>query len=270
MVSRLSLNQKTTDSLSVAEAVDACARGGLGWIGLWRGHVAETGLDQSARVTAEAGLGVSSLCRGGFFPAETEEEFEANVEDNLRAIDESAALGTDVLVLVCGGIAGEDLEDSRRQVTEGIARIVPHARDRGVKLAVEPLHPMFAADRSVIVTMAQALAIAEGHAPDEVGVVVDTYHIWWDPDIWDLIGRAGERIFAYQVCDWLDPLPDLLMGRGMMGDGVIEFRRFTEAVTAAGYDGPIEVEIFNEEIWSRDAASVIAEMVERFEQLVVY
>lgn len=269
MSSRLSLNQKTTDSLDLGQAVDACSRAGLEWIGLWREPVAGHGLAESAATVADAGVRVSSLCRGGFFPAESVAEFEDNVADNLAAIDEAAALGTDVLVLVCGGIARGDLDGSRRQVAEGIARIAPHAAAQGIGLAIEPLHPMFGADRSVVVTMAQALDIAESHAPEEVGVVVDTYHLWWDPEVWTQIERAGERILAYQVCDWLDPLPDLLMGRGMMGDGVIEFRRFTEAVTKAGYAGPIEVEIFNQAIWDRNADAVISEMIERFEELVV-
>jgi sugar phosphate isomerase/epimerase len=267
-MSRLSLNQKTVNRLDVPALVDVCLDAGLGWVGLWREPVSGHGLGITADTVSESGLRVSSLCRGGFFPAATEARFEANVADNLVAIDEAAALGTDVLVMVCGGIANGDLDNSRRQVAEGIARALPHARERGVRLAIEPLHPMFAADRSVVVTMAQALDMAEVHRPDEVGVVVDTYHLWWDPDVWDQIARAGERIMAYQVCDWLDPLPDPLMGRGMMGDGVIEFRRFTEAVTNAGYEGPIEVEIFNEEIWSRDARDVVAEMVERYRDLV--
>jgi sugar phosphate isomerase/epimerase len=165
-------------------------------------------------------------------------------------------------------VAGNGLDESRRQVAEGIALVAPHAADRGVRLAIEPLHPMYAADRSVIVTLSQALDLAEEHTPEQVGVVVDTFHLWWDPDVWAQIDRAGPRIFAYQVCDWLDPLPDVLMGRGMMGDGVIEFRRFTEAVTEAGYDGPIEVEIFNEDIWARDPTSVIDEMIDRFRRLV--
>lgn len=266
--SRLSLNQKTTDRLSVPEAVDACVNADLGWIGLWREPVADFGLEESAVAVRTAGLGVSSLCRGGFFPAATDEEFEANVADNLLAVDEAARLGTDVVVLVCGGVVEGDLDRSRRQVAEGIALTAPHAAASGVRLAIEPLHPMYAADRSVVVTLSQALDIAETHPTEHVGVVIDTFHLWWDPDVWTQIERAGKRIFSYQVCDWLDPLPDLLMGRGMMGDGVIEFRRFTEAVTAAGYDGPIEVEIFNDEIWARQPDEVIAQMIERFGELV--
>lgn len=266
--SRLSLNQKTTEYWPLEEAAAGCAAAGVEWIGLWREPVADYGLEGAARLVAEAGLGVSSLCRGGFFPSESEEEWEAAVEDNRRAVDEAAALETDTLVLVCGGITEGDLDRSRQQVAEGIAALAPYAAEHGVRLAIEPLHPMFCADRSVIVTLEQALDIADALGTETVGVVVDTYHLWWDPGVWDQIARASGRIFAYQVCDWLDPLPDLLMGRGMMGDGVIDFRRFTEAVTAAGYSGPIEVEIFNQEVWDTPGPEVVATMIDRFDRLV--
>lgn len=265
---RLSLNQKTTERWTLEEAVAGCVAAGVQWIGLWREHVAPLGPERAAAVIREAGLGVSSLCRGGFFPAETQAGWEANVAENLAVVEEAAVLGTDTVVLVCGGVAGGDLDESRRQVTAGIAAVEPHARRLGIRLAIEPLHPMFCADRSVIVTLAQALDVAEAFDPEVVGVVVDTFHLWWDPEVWTQIARAGRRIFSYQVCDWLDPLPDVLLGRGMMGDGVIDFARFTSAVTAAGYDGPIEVEIFNREIWDRPGDEVVATMIERFDRLV--
>lgn len=266
--SRLSLNQKTTEYWSTPQAVEGCVEAGLQWIGLWREPVAATGLDETAAIVGEAGLGVSSLCRGGFFPSATDAGWEEAVSENCVVVDEAEALGTDTVVLVCGGIAGGDLDRSRRQVEEGIATVAPYAAERGVRLAIEPLHPMFCADRSVIVSLAQALDVADRIGFDNVGVVVDTFHLWWDPDVWDQIARAGERIFSYQVCDWLDPLPDVLLGRGMMGDGVIDFRPFTEAVTAAGYTGPIEVEIFNQEIWDTPGDQVVALMIDRYERLV--
>lgn len=265
---RLSLNQKTTQHWSVEQAISGCVNAGISWIGLWREHVAAEGLEQAADLVRAAGLGVSSLCRGGFFPSATRAGWEAAVADNRLAIDEAATLGTDTLVLVCGGIAGGDLDGSRQQVVDGIAAIVPHAADRGIRLAIEPLHPMFCADRSVVVTLRQALDIAEAFDAATVGVVIDTFHLWWDPETWDQIARAGDRIFSYQVCDWLDPLPDPLMGRGMMGDGVIDFRRFTAAVAAAGYGGPIEVEIFNDEVWDTPGADVIETMKRRYSELV--
>lgn len=265
---RLSLNQKTTQHWSLERAVAGCVDADLSWIGVWREHVEPYGVEEASRIIAEAGLDVSTLCRGGFFPAESQEAWRANVEENQRVIDEAALLGTDTVVVVCGGMATGDLDRSRRQVAEGIEAVVPYAAERRIRLAIEPLHPMFCADRSVIVTLGQALDIAEPLPADVVGVVIDTYHLWWDPDVWEQIERAGERIFSFQVGDWLDPLPDVLMGRGMMGDGVIDFARFARAVAAAGYTGPIEVEIFNEEIWATEGEEVLAHMVEAFTRLV--
>lgn len=263
---RLSLNQKTTEHWTLEEAVAGCVAAGLEWIGLWREHIAPVGVEEAAAMVKEAGLSVSSLCRGGFFPAEDASGWEAAIDENRRVIDEAAALGTDTVVLVCGGVAGGDLDRSRRQVADGIEAIVPYAAERGIRLAIEPLHPMFCADRSVIVTLRQALDVAERFPADVVGVVIDTFHLWWDPEVWEQIERAGERIFSYQVCDWLDPLPDVLMGRGMMGDGVIDFRRFTAAVTDAGYTGPIEVEIFNEAVWNTPGDEVVATMIDRYDR----
>lgn len=265
---RLSLNQKTTQHWTVEEAIAGCVEAGISWIGLWREHVAQAGLERTAALVRQAGLGVSSLCRGGFFPAPTEVGRQGAIEENRRVVDEAVALGTDTIVLVCGGLAGGSLDDAREQVVDGIGAVAPYAAERGVRLAIEPLHPMFCADRSVIVTLAQALEVAEVFEADTVGVVIDTFHLWWDPTVWGHIARAGERIFSYQVCDWLDPLPDILMGRGMMGDGVIDFARFSEAVAAAGYRGPIEVEIFNHSVWDTPGAEVLATMSERFERLV--
>ncbi|CAN5692228.1 sugar phosphate isomerase/epimerase [soil metagenome] len=245
--SRFSLNQYTTHGWSLTEAVAGCVERGVHHIGLWRDKFAELGLSDSAELLRSSGLSVSSLCRGGFFPTEAD-----GGADNRRAVDEAAALGTDVLVLVCGGLPpnDRDLDRARQRVADGIAELATYGAANGVKLAIERLHPLFGADRSVIVSLAQALDIAEQFPADQVGVVVDTYHVWWDPDVWNQIERAGERILAFQVCDWIVPLPDVLLGRGMMGEGIIELRRFRQAVDAAGYAGVIEVEIFNQEIWN--------------------
>lgn len=269
MTPRLSLNQKTTEHWTLPEAVNGCAAAGLDWIGLWREHVAPIGVAEAARLVADAGLQVSSLCRGGFFTSPDPAGWRMAVEENRRVIDEAATLGTDTVVLVCGGMTGLDLDTARAQVRDGIEAVAPHAAESGVRLAIEPLHPMFCADRSVIVTLEQALDVAEQFPAETVGVVIDTYHLWWDPDVWEQIARAGRRIFSYQVCDWLDPLPDVLMGRGMMGDGVIDFARFTAAVTGAGYTGPIEVEIFNDDIWHMPGDQVVATMIDRYRRLVM-
>jgi sugar phosphate isomerase/epimerase len=263
-LSRLSLNQATTQHWSVREAVEGCVRAGIPYIGLWREHVTRTGLRESARIVRDSGLRVSSLCRGGWFPASTATERQARIDDNLRAIDEAVELGADLLVLVCGPAYDRAIDVGRQQVEEGIAAIAPYAAERGVRLGIEPLHPMFAGDRSVIVTLAEANQIAYQFASRQVGVVIDVYHVWWDPDIYHQITLAANRIFAFHVNDWLAPPPDILMGRGMMGDGVIELRRLRSAVDEAGYSGPIEVEIFNKEIWDTPGDEVLKLMCTRY------
>ena len=266
---RLSLNQITINRWTLREAVDGCARHGLRWIGLWRDKVAEAGLDNSARLVRDAGLGVSSLCRSGFFPAATAAERQARIEDNRRAIEEAATLGAPLLVLVCGPAADRDLAAAREQVGEGIATLAAEAAAAGVRLGIEPLHPMFAGDRSVVVTLAQATDLATPFPPDRVGVVVDAYHVWWDPELKAEIRRAGGRIAGYHVSDWLVPAPDMLMGRGMMGDGVIQLRELRAEIEAAGYQGPIEVEIFNRELWDAPDPDAALELVRaRFAETV--
>jgi sugar phosphate isomerase/epimerase len=262
--SRLSLNQATTQHWGMADTIDGCARAGVGWIGLWRHKVAEIGIPETARRVREAGLRVSSLCRGGFFPAPTAEERRARIEDNHKALDEAAALGTDVLVLVCGPAPDRDLDAAREMVFDGIAAMLPSAEQRGVRVAIEPLHPMFAGDRSVVVTLEQANDMAERLASPWVGVAVDVYHVWWDPCVYQEIARARGRILGFHVSDWLVPPPDHLLGRGMMGDGVIELARLRQAVDAAGYDGPIEVEIFNQKIWDTPGPEVLDLMKSRY------
>jgi sugar phosphate isomerase/epimerase len=211
----------------------------------------------------DAGLGVSSLCRGGWFGAQDQAGLDARMEDNRRAVDEAAALGAACLVLVCGPAPDRDLERGRQIVGEGIAELVPYAAAHGVRLAIEPLHPMYCGDRSVVVTLGQALAMAVQAGPD-VGVAIDTYHVWWDPDVWAGIGATGGRIMGFHVNDWLVPTPDMLNGRGLMGDGVIELRRLRRAVDAAGYQGPIEVEIFNRELWSLPPDEALGLIAERY------
>ncbi|WP_248924520.1 sugar phosphate isomerase/epimerase family protein [Paenibacillus hamazuiensis] len=264
LLSRLSLNQITTERWSLKEAAEGCARAGIGWIAPWRHKVQEAGLAESKRYIRDNGLRVSSLCRGGMFPAATAGEREARLDDNRRAVEEAAELGADVLVLVCGPSPTPDIAQAREWVREGIEKLAPFAKQHGVKLAIEPLHPMYAAERSVIVTLAQANSLAERFSPDEVGVVVDVFHVWWDPELYGEIKRAGSRILGFHVSDWIVPTPDMLLGRGMMGDGVIEIRKIRSAVEAAGYRGPIEVEIFNQAIWDMQGDEALALTKERF------
>lgn len=264
---RLSLNQTTIPRWTVAEAISACAHAGIGGIGLWRDRVAEQGLTRTAKLARDAGLRVTSLCRGGFFTAAQPSVRAAALADNRQAIDEAATLGTGTLVLVSGGLPPDDsdIDGARQRVTDAIATLAPAAAARGVRLAIEPLHPMFCSDRCVISTLHQALDIAEAFPSDQVGVVVDTYHTWWDPTIYRAITRAADRIAAFQVADWVTPLPHgALLGRAMIGDGCIELRRMREAVDRAGYRGHIEVEIFNQQIWDTPAAEVLDLIMSRY------
>lgn len=282
-LARLSLNQWTTRRWSAAEAVDGCVRHGIEAIGLWREPVAEHGLARTAKLVRDAGLRVSSLCRGGFLTAGDQAGRDAALDDNRRAIDEAAELAATTLVLVVGGLPGvapehgpapgfsRDLVGAREQVGRALATLAPYAAERGVRLALEPLHPMYCADRAVLSTLKQAVDLAAPHPADQVGVVVDTFHVWWDPEVFEQIARAGAagRIASYQVCDFLVPLPaDVLLGRGMMGDGVIDFGPLTAAVTAAGYTGDIEVEIFNADIWAADPDTVVRTLKQRYRELV--
>jgi sugar phosphate isomerase/epimerase len=266
-LARLSLNQWTTRAWGVAEAVDGCARFGIPAIGLWRQQVADLGLAASAKLVRDAGLRVSSLCRGGFLTAADPAASASALDDNRRAIDEAAALGADCLVLVVGGLpeGSRDLAGARSRVAERLDDLIPYAVDSGVRLALEPLHPMYCADRAVLSTLAQAVDLASRWPAEAVGVVVDTFHLWWDPELPAQIARAGDRIASFQVCDFLVPLPaDVLLGRGMMGDGVIDFRPLRAAVDGAGYTGPIEVEIFNADVWAANGDEVIATLIRRY------
>jgi sugar phosphate isomerase/epimerase len=221
-----------------------------------------------------AGLEVSSLCRGGFLTAADEEGQAEALADNRRAVLEAETLGTRDLYLVVGGLPkGEkDVVTARARVADRLGNLVPFARDHGVRLLLEPLHPMYAADRALVSTLGQALDIAAPFDPAEVAIAVDTFHVWWDPELKAQIARAGRenRLASYQVCDFNLPIAaDALLSRGMMGDGVIDFPTITSWVRDAGYEGYIEVEIFNQEIWDADGDKTLAVMKERFEELVL-
>lgn len=267
---RLSLNTMTTKAWNLRQAVEATAAAGLPAIGLWRDRVAEAGVEEAAKMVRDNGLRVSSLCRGGFLTGV--DDGGAALEDNRRAIDEAATLGAPELIMVAGGIPDRDLPGARARLADRIATLVPYAADRDVRLALEPLHPMFCADRAVISTLGQALALAAPHPATAVGVVVDTFHVWWDPELAAGVAAAGAqgRISSFQICDWLVPMAaDPLVSRGMMGDGVIDFGAIAALVTAAGYDGDIEVEIFNEEVWATDGRTVLDTMKNRYRDLVL-
>lgn len=268
-LARLSINQETVKQWSLPELAAGCAAAGISKVGLWRAPVQEYGVERAARLMRDSGLAVTSLCRGGFFTAVDAGERAAALDDNRAAIDEAATLGTGTLVLVSGGLpAGDrDIAAARERVADALAVLAPYAGERGVRLAIEPLHPMFASDRCVVSTLGQALDIAERFPAEQVGVVVDTYHLWWDDLAPAHIARAGAagRIACFQVADWITPLPEgALLGRGQLGDGCIDLRGWRRRVEAAGYDGPVEVEIFNPALWARDGADVVAELAERY------
>ncbi|WP_435771326.1 sugar phosphate isomerase/epimerase family protein [Nocardioides sp. SYSU DS0651] len=270
-LARLSLNQKTVDGWSLRDAVEGCVRHGIPALGVWREPLAEAGVDKGVRWVQEAGLRVSSLCRGGFFTVADGAERRRRHDDNLRALDEAAALGAPCLVLVPGGLpAGDrDLRGARDRAAEAIEELVPHALEVGVRLAIEPMHPIFAADRGVVSTLGQALDIAEPLPVDAVGVVVDTFHVWWEPGVEEQIARAGDRVASYQVCEWITPLPpDALLSRGMMGDGHIDFAHLSRCVAATGYGGDVEVEIFNADVWAADGDAVLDTLARRYAELV--
>jgi sugar phosphate isomerase/epimerase len=255
---RLSLNLITVDHWSLPEAVERCARAGITTVAPWRHRVAETGLQQSARIIRDAGLHVSSLCRGGFFTAPGADD------DNRRAVEEAAELGAPVLVLVCGPPSNSDLAAARATIAAGIERLLPYAADHGIRLGIEPLHPMMVGERSAIVTLGEAFALARSLDSPHVGVVVDVYHVFWDPRLEDELGQARGLIAGHHVSDWLVPTPDLLAGRGLMGDGIIDLSRLRGLIEDAGYDGPVEVEVINPALAQTPADDLLADIKTRF------
>lgn len=260
---RLSLNLITVDGWSLEEALEGCGRAGIETVGLWRSQLG----DGAARMVGAGSFGVSGLCRGGFFPAASARERATRIEDNRRAIEEAAEVGTEVLVMVCGPPPDGDLAAARRMVKEGIEAVLDDALDYGVTLGIEPLHPMMIGERSVIVTLREAVDLALAFERG-VGVVVDAYHIFWDPFVEAELERAAGLIVGFHVSDWLVPTTSTLAGRGLMGDGIIDLRRLRLAVERAGYSGPIEVEIINPELSSLDRDELVRLVCERFTTLV--
>ena len=265
----LSINLATVrPQYTMAQAVDACLAQGITAIAPWRDQVQATGLKEAASIVRTNNMRVTGLCRGGMFPAADKAGLAAAIDDNKRAIDEATAIQADCLVLVVGGLpkGSRNLPAAREMVADGLAAILPYARENRIPLAIEPLHPMYAADRACINTLEQALDVCD-LLGDGVGVAIDVYHVWWDPKLYAQIARAGAngRILAHHICDWLVPTRDLLLDRGMMGDGVIDLRAIRVAIEKAGYRGSQEVEIFSSENWwKRPGEEVLATCVERF------
>jgi sugar phosphate isomerase/epimerase len=268
---RLAINQATTmKQWTLREAVEGYAAKDIRGISVWRDKLAECGVDDAAKLLQDYGMTVTGLCRGGMFPANDDGGRQIAYDENRRAVDEAAAIDARCLVMVCGGLpdGSKDMADARKQVADGLERMLPYARDAGVPVAIEPLHPMTAADRACVNTLEQALDLCDALG-DGVGVAVDVYHVWWDPKLEGQIARAGSRILGFHVCDWLVPTVDLVWDRGMMGDGVIDIPRIRGWVEAAGYRGFNEVEIFSERNWwQRDPEEVVDTCIERYAKYV--
>jgi sugar phosphate isomerase/epimerase len=276
----LSLNTATVRKQAPLDRIiEAAVARGIGLIDPWRDQVQAIGLDKVARQIRDAGVRLSGYCRGGFYTAANATELAAALDDNRRAIDEAKALGSPCLVLVVGSLPGAlsgkpqsiDIALARNQVRDGIAASLDHARSVGMPLAIEPLHPMQAAERACVNTLEHALDLCDELDPARtgaLGVALDAYHVWWDPKLAAQIERAGAgRLLAYHICDWLLPTRDLLNDRGMPGDGVIELKKLRGLVEAAGYQGAVEIEIFSDAWWSRPMEEVLDVCVSRYKSI---
>jgi sugar phosphate isomerase/epimerase len=267
--------------LPLPQIIEACVERGIRAISPWRDQVAAAGLPAISKLVKSHGLALSGYCRGGMFPAADAAGLRLARDDNRRAVDEARELNAACLVLVVGGLPGalsghavhKDIALARSQVTDGIAELLEYARTARMPLAIEPLHPMYAADRACINTLEQALDVCDLLDPQRsgaLGVAVDVYHVWWDPKLQSQIERAGKgRLLAFHVCDWLTPTTDLLNDRGMMGDGVIDIRRIRGWVEAQGFAGYSEVEIFSAaNWWQRDHSEVLDTCIQRHRSAV--
>jgi sugar phosphate isomerase/epimerase len=268
--SALAMNSATVKSLNLQQLVDGCARAGITAIAPWRDLVQAVGIPQAGKMIRDAGLKVTSLVRAGLFTAADDAGRRAAIDDNRRALDEAVGIGAANLLLIAGGLppGSKDIIGARQQVRDGLATLLPYARQANMPLAMEPLHPMTAADRGCVTTLGNANDLCD-ELGDGLGVAIDVYHVWWDPALPREIARAGKRILGYHVCDWLVPTRDLLLDRGMMGDGVIDLKGIRKMVEDAGYDAPIDVEIFSaENWWKRDPDEVLRICAERFRTVV--
>ncbi len=265
-LSKLCVHTATTKPWPIEVAMDKFSEAGVGGITVWRDAL--EGRDPAAigDQLRSRNLDVVSLCRGGFFPAATPTGLQQAIDDNLRAVDEAAAIGAPLVVLVCGAVPGQSLITSRQQISDGIAAVLPHAESCGVKLAIEPLHPMYADDRSAISTLAQANAVCEALDSPALGIAVDVYHIWWDDQLETQIRLTGEkdRLFAFHICDWMTPTNHLLTDRGLMGEGCIDVAGIRAMVEAAGFSGYNEVEVFSERWWAADQDEYLQQIIKAY------
>lgn len=265
---KLCVHTITTKPWSIEESMDAFAEAGVGGITVWRNTLDGRSIQATGDRIRSNGLEIVSLCRGGFFPADTASQRQAAIDDNLKAIDEAAALGAPLIVLVCGANPNVSLTESRAQIQAGIEAVLPHAEANGVKLAIEPLHPMYGDTRSAVNTMEQANDMAESIGSASVGVAVDVYHLWWDPHLEKEIKRCGanDHLLAFHICDWKFPLDDILNDRGLMGEGCIDVPLIRSWVEEAGFSGFNEVEIFSERHWAKDQNQFLAEIIKAYKE----
>jgi sugar phosphate isomerase/epimerase len=265
-LSRLCIHTITTKPWDIEEAARNYTAAGVKGITVWRDTLAGRDIKKTGDLLRQSGLTIVSLCRGGFFPSREPSKRLSAIDDNRRAIDEAFMLGTGLIVLVCGADPAQPLEDSRMQIFEGISAVLPEAEAAGVKLAIEPLHPMYADTRSAINTLAQANEMAEKLNSQWVGVAVDVYHLWWDPQLEKEIERCGkhDNLLAFHICDWKSPTVDMLNDRGLMGEGCIPLRKIRSWVEATGFNGFIEVEIFSNEYWKQDQLSYLGKIISAY------
>jgi sugar phosphate isomerase/epimerase len=265
-LSRLCIHSVTTKPWPLEESSEQFARAGVKGITVWRDALTGRDPAQAGRRIRDLGLSVVSLCRGGFFAAATVDGRQKAIDENRRAIAEAAALGAPLIVLVCGAVAGQPLAESRKQITDAIAALLPDCAATGVRLAIEPLHPMYADNRSAVNTLRQANDMVESLKSPHIGVAADVYHIWWDSELEAEIARSGRMraLFAYHVCDWRTPTTDLLNDRGLMGEGCIPLRAIRAWVEAAGFRGYNEVEIFSSRLWAMNQSDHLRDIVSAY------
>jgi len=267
---RLCIHSITTKPWSIEEAAKNYSSNGVHGITVWRDALAGRNIRQTGDILRRHGLKTVSLCRGGFFPSIEPVKRKQAIDDNRRTIEEAYELGTNLIVLVCGADPSQSLEDSRKQIHDGIAAVLPDAKAAGIKLAIEPLHPMYADTRSAINTLAQANDLTEILNSKNVGIAVDVYHLWWDPNLEKEIERSGKNgtLLAFHVCDWKSPTKDMLNDRGLMGEGCIPLKKIRSWVERTGFNGFIEVEIFSENYWKQDQSVFLENIISSYKKFV--
>ncbi len=267
-LSQLCIHTITTKPWTIEQAAKNFSAAGVKGITVWRDALEGRGIKQTGQLIRKQGLTIVSLCRGGFFPSLDKVRRSAAIDENKKAIDEAAELGTSLLVLVCGADPAQSLEDSRMQIHEGIEAIIPHAMAAGVKLAIEPLHPMYADSRSAVNTLAQANDMACKINSPWVGVAIDVYHLWWDPNLEKEVQRCGANghLLAFHICDWKVPTQDFLLDRGLMGEGCIPVKKIRDWVEATGYKGFYEVEIFSNHYWKQDQSLFLENIITAYKE----